>query len=675
MNYRSFRGQLLLRTLRSGSLVYFRLFVLIALTAAARTPAEPNPTPSPSASPSPLEIGPQISELTGAPIPPADTSPSAAVGNCPAGLITGNGEVDDLQAAQEITPTQKSTVETGPTANPNAAANNYFELNGLSNPSSYLTQLDNFWASYGCPDSGAWQCRVDGACPIDNATTADALQWAANKWGLQPDLLYAAATQIGNWQQYSANTSASCSSGVLQVADCNSSSQTSASAQLAAENTCFDADLWAGDVWASYNGLNPDAPGNNVAVAIQSSYSGQASATAGDATSTLSTNSQSIQTDNNTGTQTCQLSANATSINCGAGQSIPQAAGTYIVSGTCDLRSNLNLAAGETIEASSSGATINGNGQYTVIANGANNISIYGFTFENLPQVNVGSGFPGGGIELEYTSKVNIGWNTFENCSYGCITGINVSNSAISSNTINGVSGNEGSFEAAISLAGVSNSNQITQNLIENDGTQGVAWYGSNNQITRNVFSNVATDCHDCGAIYTWDPGEVTSGTQITDNYISDAGGNNGCGDGVNAIYLDNGVSDITVQGNTIVNSKGMGNGIFVHGGANDQVTDNTVGMGPCGTGIGAATGSGGSFTAYVDQGNTVESASQVSSTSPAGVGPVVSNCYSTPALPSGTADSDSQEICSALTSQAWLQYFPAGMALTTTTTTATAGN
>jgi Right handed beta helix region len=288
---------------------------------------------------------------------------------------------------------------------------------------------------------------------------------------------------------------------------------------------------------------------------------------------------------------------------------------TIIFSGTCTLTGNLNLVAGETLEGLC-GQTdvINGQGQYMIEANG-NNISIYDVTFSNLGGVSEdGSGFPGGGIMLLGTDE-QIRWNTFTSCTNACISGNNVENSIIDSNTINGVSGSQGSFEAAITLYGISNDNTISNNLIENDGTQGVAWYGNNNLITDNVMDSVALDCSDCGGIYSYDPGEVTSGTQITNNFLLDTGGTTGCSAGINAIYLDNGVSGVTVEGNTIVNPNGMGNGIFVHGGTNDQVIDNTIGMGSCGVGIGAATGSGGPFTAYVNQGNTVEPASQAPST------------------------------------------------------------
>jgi hypothetical protein len=60
--------------------------------------------------------------------------------------------LSDLAAEQQTPAEPKSTVELGPNAQANAAADNYFELNALANPSAYMAQLQNFWAA----NLGSW---------------------------------------------------------------------------------------------------------------------------------------------------------------------------------------------------------------------------------------------------------------------------------------------------------------------------------------------------------------------------------------------------------------------------------------------------------------------------------------------------------------------------------------
>src|SRR5262249_18382809 len=60
--------------------------------------------------------------------------------------------------------------------------------------------------------------RVDGACLTANPTTAEVLQWAANKWVINPILLYSVATEESSWSQAGVGNNGT-SSGLFQLAD------------------------------------------------------------------------------------------------------------------------------------------------------------------------------------------------------------------------------------------------------------------------------------------------------------------------------------------------------------------------------------------------------------------------------------------------------------------------
>jgi hypothetical protein len=244
----------------------------------------------------PISFGATIPKLTGsaAYIPAADTDSrhygrynAAGGGGAGIGLI-GGPLLSDAEAAAFVVPTQRSTVELGmrcngcgnskiPNGPANAAANNYFNLMASTNPSNYLYQLaakDGFWNT-AAPWGGVSR-RIDGACPIANPTTAEILQWAANKWGINPLLLYAEATQDGNWDNTSIGDDG-CSSGVCQIADRDTSSHpehafpgfAGAGAMLARENTCFNADFFAAHMYAAFHGLTGECPAGDIGTAIQ----------------------------------------------------------------------------------------------------------------------------------------------------------------------------------------------------------------------------------------------------------------------------------------------------------------------------------------------------------------------------------------------------------------------
>jgi hypothetical protein len=251
---------------------------------------DPAPTSSSGGS------GATIPGLTGsaAGIPWADTNP-ADYGqyNAPGGWGNGMGLIGgplltDAQAASFVVPAQKSTVELSlpctwcgdyytPDGASNSAEDNYFNSIASTNPSNYLYQLgasNGFWAT--ASSWGGVSSRIDGACPMANPTTAEVVQWAANKWGINPILLYAEATEEGGWDQNTVGD-VGLTAGVLQIADRDSSAQpyhafagfAGAGSMLARENTCFNADFFAAHLYAAFHGLTGECPAGDIGTAIE----------------------------------------------------------------------------------------------------------------------------------------------------------------------------------------------------------------------------------------------------------------------------------------------------------------------------------------------------------------------------------------------------------------------
>jgi len=171
--------------------------------------------------------------------------------------------MSDTQAAQNLNPHDPSFNDSA-----NTQANNT-----RPDPS----QLAEFHAN-GAP----WQQNVDGQCPT-GLTTGEVLQWAANKWGLNPSLLYSEASVETGWNQAAAGDCVNgvCGShGLLQVPDVasrpNHADNALAGLRLASESTCFNADYYAARLYATYHGeiQGQVTPPGNVAAAIQAWYQG-----------------------------------------------------------------------------------------------------------------------------------------------------------------------------------------------------------------------------------------------------------------------------------------------------------------------------------------------------------------------------------------------------------------
>jgi hypothetical protein len=203
------------------------------------------------------------------------------------GLI-GGPLLDDTTAASMVQVAPQSKVEIEPNGAANVAANNYFEVVAVPNPSIYMSQLRNFWSAYRGTGWYAEIKRVDGACPLMNPTTAEIAQWAGAKWGIHPHLVYAEATQEGDWDQTTLGDvleGIGTSSGVFQVADRNTTDRpdhafpgfSGLSANLARENTCFNADYWAAHTYSVFHGLTGECKTPlDIGGAVQAWYDGSA---------------------------------------------------------------------------------------------------------------------------------------------------------------------------------------------------------------------------------------------------------------------------------------------------------------------------------------------------------------------------------------------------------------
>jgi hypothetical protein len=273
----------------------------ISISALAST----TPTPTPTSEPTPDGT---VSGLSGscAGIANSDCNNTANYGhyNATGGSrdgynLIGGPLLDDVTAATFVVKTQKSSVETGATGAANTAANDYFHCVATSSTNNatcvsgtnYKAAITLFQSDYSATNWFPEIQRVDGGCSMITPTTAEVLQWAANKWGINPILLYAEANNEGDWDQTAIGDNGR-SSGILQVADRGANHawpgfEYTSTQNLARESTCFNADFFAAHLWSAFNhGTAPPLTGEcsgvtlDIGGAIQSWFDG--SATCGD---------------------------------------------------------------------------------------------------------------------------------------------------------------------------------------------------------------------------------------------------------------------------------------------------------------------------------------------------------------------------------------------------------
>jgi hypothetical protein len=234
---------------------------------------------------------------------------------------------------------------------------------------------------------------------------------------------------------------------------------------------------------------------------------------------------------------------------------------------------------GETwVKYQTNAVTIDGGGTGYADANGVNNLTIKGLTFQNL-----GVGPNGGGMYLSGSGETIQG-NTFLNSLDSAISGASLTNSLISNNTVNGQSpgnfdGTSNEYAAMLFWYG-SSGDQITHNLIENAQGGGIQFSAgptdpanNNDIIDSNKLINVDTSTFDNGAIYLDDRTHTATGDQITNNVI-DGNGNGQNNDETKGIYLDDLTSNVLVSGNLLYGNVGE-YGIQFHGGNKNTIQNN----------------------------------------------------------------------------------------------------
>jgi hypothetical protein len=287
--------------------------VTVSGSRATPTPVA-TPTPTPIATPTPggaglvtllpvISSGQPLSGVTGSPsaiissIYNALSYPAQAYGNYndPNGTMGTGGTVlvccgpllDDRQAASVVMLTPETNVATSG----GNAENTYYQnfvLASTSNQSNYLSQLNAVNSGWGTGPMATVMTRVDGMCPILNPTTAEIIQWAANKWGFNPKYGYAEACDEGDWNNTTLGDNGT-SSGVLQVADRGTNHGwgplVSANSNLARENTCYNADFFFATRWAAFHsaqqgdalGISGETPPYHMADTVEAWFQGTTS--------------------------------------------------------------------------------------------------------------------------------------------------------------------------------------------------------------------------------------------------------------------------------------------------------------------------------------------------------------------------------------------------------------
>lgn len=253
--------------------------------------------------------------------------------------------------------------------------------------------------------------------------------------------------------------------------------------------------------------------------------------------------------------------------------------GTYTLTGTFIFTGSDN---GQTWQNYPGEApVIDGASTWQFVVDGTNHLTFTGLTFQHYP-----SGvynYRGAGQVGDFIgSGSNVTWNynTFLNCINQCIMTTHTSSTAITNNTFNGQTGaDQGPFGDTF----VINLTASTGALIQHNaflnlagGAVGLAGpMGNNNTIDSNYINGVNQgpfNLGDIGAINLGDFGHTAVNNAITNNVILN-NGPSGHPYNINAIYLDDETSNVTVTGN-ICQRCGT-SALQIHGGDHITVQNN----------------------------------------------------------------------------------------------------
>lgn len=183
-----------------------------------------------------------------------------------------------------------------------------------------------------------------------------------------------------------------------------------------------------------------------------------------------------------------------------------------------------------------------------------------------------------------------VGWSSLSTTINGVnypTTGTPVSDNIITNNILHDYTDATGNPQAAIHFMGNAPRNTVTNNVVFNGTAAGInltASFGqggttdiSNGLVANNVVYHVNQNIQDSGAIYILDQVETSTGVKVQNNFVRDFAGTGFA----NAIYLDNGVSNVLVSGNVVSGFGGtVGTSVVPllnNTGANNTWTNNII--------------------------------------------------------------------------------------------------
>ena len=218
---------------------------------------------------------------------------------------------------------------------------------------------------------------------------------------------------------------------------------------------------------------------------------------------------------------------------------------SYVTIQNCDIRFNSSL--GIRFGIMSGGGT-GGGGSYNVVDNNT-------ITDCNNMGMEIGS------------------WREFSYCS--------ITNNVLTNiGAIPGMGGNQYQSYGGIRLW---TEHSLAQyNHLTNIGYHGIAFYGNGTSVRNNFVDNFCMVKADGGGIYAVQQKETpTTGSEVTDNIVINGAGidpkySDYLGWAAMGIYMDDRMTNVLVDGNTVWNC--AGDGIYLHGAINVTVRDNIVG-------------------------------------------------------------------------------------------------
>jgi hypothetical protein len=216
-------------------------------------------------------------------------------------------------------------------------------------------------------------------------------------------------------------------------------------------------------------------------------------------------------------------------------------------------------------------------------------------TFDGLTFLNMGTA----AVNLGGDDSMTFRRNTFLNCNQNCIRAGHLTNSTFDSNIFRGQfpgspSGPGSNPWYVVDLFYGASGIQFTHNLVESVEGGAISFGGAgpsfplaNITVDRNIFRDIGIgNVGDTGVVYVDDPAHVSSGIQITNNFIDgNAAGNIG-DSGAKAFYLDDNASNALVSGNIC---RRCGQWAWqIHGGDHNVIVNNifdlsTGGLNPLG--------------------------------------------------------------------------------------------